>query len=192
ACPLNEGAGRGGGEAESPSPPLPAAPTPLAIDRLRSARRRRESYVGEWLPEPLLTDDADPARATEDADSLSMAFLLVLERLGPVERAVFLLHDVFAYGYDEIAGIVGKSAANCRQIAARARQHVEAEKPRFEASRRARDRLAERFFAAVNGGRIEELVALLADGVVVVGDGGGKAPQWARPIVGPKRVAALF
>jgi len=183
---------RDGVEVESPKAYLSAVAMRLAIDQLRSARRRRESYVGEWLPEPILTDEADPARATEEADSLSMAFLLVLERLGPVERAVFLLHDVFAYDYDEIAGIVGKSAANCRQIAVRARQHVEAEKPRFEASRRARDRLAERFFAAVNGGRIEELVALLADDVVVVGDGGGKAPQWARPIVGPKRVAALF
>jgi RNA polymerase sigma-70 factor (ECF subfamily) len=183
---------RNGVEVESPKAYLSAVATRLAIDQLRSARRRRESYVGEWLPEPLLTDDADPARATEEADSLSMAFLLVLERLGPVERAVFLLHDVFAYDYDEIAAIVGKGATNCRQIAVRARQHVEAEKPRFEASRQARDRLAERFFAAVNGGRIEELVTLLADDVVVVGDGGGKAPQWTQPIVGPQRVAALL
>jgi RNA polymerase sigma factor (sigma-70 family) len=126
---------------ESEKAYLSAVTTRLAIDQLRSARVRRESYVGEWMPEPLLTDESAPdaARQVEDADSLSMAFLLLLERLSPVERAVFLLHDVFDYGYDEIAGIVGKSEANCRQLAVRARRHIDEHKPRFEVSRRQRE-----------------------------------------------------
>jgi RNA polymerase sigma-70 factor (ECF subfamily) len=121
-----------------------------------------------------------------------MAFLLLLERLTPAERAVFLLHDVFGYGYDEVAEIVGRTEANCRQIALRARRHVESEKPRFEASKRERDELAARFFAAAGDGDVDGLVGLLARDVVVVGDGGGKAPQWGRPIVGADRVARLF
>jgi RNA polymerase sigma-70 factor, ECF subfamily len=173
---------------------LAAVVTRLSMDHLRSARVRREEYVGTWLPEPLLTDrDADdPARDTEQAESLSMAFLLMLERLNPVERAVFLLHDVFAYGYEEIATIVGKSAANCRQIAARARRHVRSSRPRFDASPEERSRLAERFFAAVTDGDLEGLEQILAEDVVVYGDGGGRVPQWAAPIVGIDRVARLF
>jgi len=173
---------------------LSAVVTRLAIDHLRSARVRRERYVGEWLPEPLLTDNGagDPARHAEEADSLSMAFLLLLERLSPVERAVFLLHDVFNYGYDEIAPIVGKSEANCRQLALRARRRIESEKPRFDATRRERDALARRFFAAVGDGDLDGLVELLAADVVVYGDGGGKAPQWMAPIVGIDRVARLL
>jgi RNA polymerase sigma-70 factor, ECF subfamily len=184
----------GGDEIESPKAYLSAVVTRLAIDHLRSARVRRERYVGQWLPEPLLTDEGadDPAAHAERADSLSMAFLLLLERLSPVERAVFLLHDVFGYGYDEIAPIVDKSEANCRQLAARARRHVEAEKPRFEASRREREELAERFFAAASDGNLDGLVELLAADVVVYGDGGGKAPQWGRPIVGADHVGRLF
>jgi RNA polymerase sigma-70 factor, ECF subfamily len=182
-----------GEEIESPKAYVSAVVTRLAIDELRSARVRRERYVGQWLPEPLLTDEeADPAAQAEQADSLSMAFLLVLERLSPVERAVFLLHDVFAYGYDEIAAIVGKSEANCRQLASRARRHVESEKPRFEASRRERDELAARFFAAASEGDLDGLVEMLAADVVVYGDGGGKAPQWGRPIAGADRVGRLF
>jgi RNA polymerase sigma-70 factor, ECF subfamily len=172
---------------------LSAVVTRLCIDRLRSASKRRETYVGQWLPEPLVIDaDADPALHAEQADSLSMAFLLVLERLNPVERAVFLLHDVFDYGYDAIASIVGKSEANCRQLAARARRRVRAEKPRFEASREQRDQLAARFFAAFREGDLDGLVDMLADDVVAYGDGGGKAPQWAAPILGAERVAAVF
>jgi RNA polymerase sigma-70 factor, ECF subfamily len=184
----------GGDEIESPKAYLSAVVTRLAIDHLRSARVRRERYVGQWLPEPLLTDEGaeDPAAHAEQADSLSMAFLLLLERLSPVERAVFLLHDVFGYGYDEIAPIVGKSEANCRQLASRARRHVEAEKPRFEASRRERDELAARFFAAASEGDVDGLVEMLAVDAVVYGDGGGKAPQWSRPIFGADRVARLF
>lgn len=183
-----------GQEIESPKAFLSAIVTRLGIDQLRSARARRESYVGEWLPEPLLTDDdaPDPAARTEQADSLSMAFLLLLERLSPVERAVFLLHDVFAYGYGEVAAIVGKSEDNCRQLALRARRHVEEQKPRFEPSRREREELAARFFAAVGKGDLEGLVDMLAAGVVVHGDGGGKVPSWPQPIVGPDRVSRLL
>jgi RNA polymerase sigma-70 factor (ECF subfamily) len=185
---------RGGTEISSPKAYLSAVVTRLCIDRLRSAAKRRETYVGQWLPDPLLTDDddADPAAHAEQADSLSMAFLLVLERLTPVERAVFLLHDVFGYDFDEIATIVGKSAANCRQLAVRARRHVKAEKPRFEASREQRDELASRFFAAFQEGDLDSLVSMLAEDVVTYGDGGGKAPQWTRPVVGADRVARLF
>ncbi|HEX4677807.1 MAG TPA: RNA polymerase sigma-70 factor [Gaiellaceae bacterium] len=177
---------------ESPKAYLSAISTRLSIDHLRSARNRRETYVGEWLPEPILTDVDDPSRITEEADSLSMAFLLLLERLSPVERAVFLLHDVFAFDYDEIGEIVHKSAINCRQLATRARRHIEAEKPRYETSKRERDELATRFFAAMTNGDLDGLVTMLAEDVVVYGDGGGKAPQWSKPIVGPQRVASLF
>ncbi|HET6954826.1 MAG TPA: RNA polymerase sigma-70 factor [Acidimicrobiales bacterium] len=189
-----EQATRGGATVESPRAYLSAVVTRLAIDEQRSARARREAYVGQWLPEPLLTDGTgdDPVVHAEQADSLSMAFLLVLERLSPVERAVFLLHDVFGYGYDEVAGIVGKREANCRQLAARARRHLDAERPRFDASREARDELATRFFAAVAGGDVDDLVGMLAADAVVYGDGGGKAPQWSAPIVGAERVARLL
>jgi RNA polymerase sigma-70 factor (ECF subfamily) len=182
-----------GVEIESQKAYLTAVVTRLSIDHLRSARARRETYVGQWLPEPLVAEpEDDPAVHAERADTLSMAFLLLLERLSPVERAVFLLHDVFGYGYDEIARIVGRNEASCRQIALRARRHVEAEKPRFEASRREREELASRFFAAALGGDVDELVSMLAADVVVYGDGGGKAPQWSAPIVGVERVARLF
>ena len=183
-----------GAEIDSPKAYLSAVTTRLAIDHLRSARARKESYVGEWLPEPLLTDERAPdgARYAEDADSLSMAFLLLLERLSPVERAVFLLHDVFDYGYDEVAAIVGKSEDNCRQLAVRARRHVDEHKPRFEASRRERDRLANRFFGAVEEGDMDSLIELLAADVVVYGDGGGTSPSWRRPIFGRDRVLRLM
>ena len=150
------------GEVESPRAYLSAVTTRLAIDHLRSARVRREQYVGEWLPEPVATEETrlDGARYVEEADSLSMAFLLVLERLSPVERAVFLLHDVFDYGYDEISRIVGKSEDNCRQLATRARRHVQEEKPRFEASRRQREELAARFFDALDEGDVDSLIEI--------------------------------
>ena len=183
-----------GAEIESPKAYLSAVTTRLSIDHLRSARARRESYVGEWLPEPLLTDESAPegARYAEEADSLSLAFLVLLERLSPLERAVFLLHDVFDYGYDEVAEIVDKSEANCRQVAVRARRHVEQEKPRFEASRREREELGARFFDAVGDGDLDGLVELLAADVVVVGDGGGKAGSWRRPIFGRDNVVRLL
>jgi RNA polymerase sigma-70 factor, ECF subfamily len=183
-----------GTDVSSPKAYLSAVVTRLCIDQLRSAPKRRESYVGQWLPEPLLTDRRaiDPAANAEQADSLSMAFLLVLERLTPVERAVFLLYDVFGYSYPEIAAIVGKTEVNCRQLAARARRYVKAERPRFDTSDEERERLAERFFAAVRGGDVEALVAMLAEDVVVYGDGGGKAPQWMLPVAGADRVARLL
>jgi len=179
---------------ESPKAYLSAVVTRLAIDHLRSARVRKETYVGQWLPEPLLTeaDAPDAGRHAETADTLSMAFLLLLERLSPVERAVFLLHDVFDYGYGEIAEIVGRSEDNCRQLAVRARRHVEEHKPRFEASREQRERLAARFFDAIREGDLDGLVELLAADVVVYGDGGGKVTSWPRPIVGRDRVGRLL
>ena len=181
---------------ESPKAFLSAVTTRLSIDYLRSARARREAYTGEWLPEPLLTGETTtppgPAELAEQADSLSMAFLLLLERLSPVERAVFLLHDVFGYGYGEVAAIVGKSEDNCRQLALRARRHVAENKPRFETSRAKREELAARFFAAVGGGDIDGLVSLLAEDAVVYGDSGGTRPSWPRPITGRDHVGRLL
>jgi RNA polymerase sigma-70 factor (ECF subfamily) len=175
---------------ESPKAYLSAITTRLSIDHLRSARVRRERYVGTWLPEPVVTDDV-PQHA-ETADSLSMAFLVLLESLTPVERAVFLLREVFGYDYDEIAKVVDKSEDNCRQIAVRARRQIEAKKPRFEASLKRRQELAERFFEAVAEGDIEGLVGLLAADVVAYGDGGGKGPAFPRPVHGRDRVARLL
>ena len=184
---------------ESPKAYLSAVTTRLCIDQLRSARARRESYVGEWLPEPLLTGPEplaqiapDPQEHAEQADTLSMAFLLVLERLSPLERAVFLLHDVFSYDYDETAGIVGRSAATCRQLAHRARQHMDAERPRFEVEAAQRNELAARFFDAVGRGDMEGLVDLLAADVEVHGDSGGVPPSWPRPIIGRDKVSRLL
>src|SRR3954454_3689930 len=185
---------------ESPKAYLSAVVTRLAIDELRSARVRRETYSGIWLPEPVVTDtdsplippQTDPQAHAEAAETLSMAFLLVLDRLNPVERAVFLLHDVFGYEYGEIAPIVGKSEVNCRQIAARARRQVQGEKPRLDASRRARHDVARRFFCAMQSGDVDALTRLLAADVVVHGDGGGKVPQWAQAIVGVDRVTRLL
>ena len=162
----------------------------LAIDELRSARSRRERYVGEWLPEPILTDSRDdPARQAEMADSLSLAMLVLLETLSPEQRAVLLLRDVFDYGYDEIARIVGKNEDNVRQLATRARAHVEQGRPRFQTSREQREELAHRFFAAVQDGDLAGLESLLAHDVVLTGDGGGKVPALARPLSGRSRVA---
>jgi RNA polymerase sigma-70 factor (TIGR02957 family) len=173
---------------DSPRAYVATIATRLAIDQLRSARARRESYVGEWLPEPIVTDDAAFSEA-EMADSLSLAFLVLLESLSPEQRAVLLLHDVFDYGYDEIATIVGKSEDNARQLAARARKHVEERRPRFESSRQQRDELANRFFAAAREGDLAGLESLLAHDVVLHGDGGGKVPALARSLHGRNRVA---
>jgi RNA polymerase sigma-70 factor (ECF subfamily) len=176
---------------------LSAVVTRVSIDVLRSARVRRESYVGHWLPEPLLTDDEstsyrDPEQTAELADSLSMAALLLLERLTPEQRAVFVLHDVFSFPFTEIADVVGRSETACRQLASRARRMMEDGRPRFDVDRREREELAARFFDAVTDGDVERLRELLAADVEVYGDGGGKAPQWARVVVGVDNVARMF
>jgi RNA polymerase sigma-70 factor (ECF subfamily) len=175
---------------ESPRAYLATVATRLSIDQLRSARVRREAYVGEWLPEPLVADSAaDPARQAELADSLSLAFLVLLESLSPEQRAALLLRDVFDYDYAQIADIVGKSEDNARQLAARARRHVEERRPRFEASRAQRNELAQRFFEAAREGELDALENLLAHDVVLHGDGGGKVPALARAVHGRERVA---
>jgi RNA polymerase sigma-70 factor (ECF subfamily) len=185
---------RAGGERiESPRAYLSTVVSRLALDQLRSAARRRVTYVGEWLPEPLVTGDAeDPARKAELADSLSLAFLVLLESLSPEQRAAFLLREVFDEPYERIAEIVGTSEQNARQLASRARRHVEERRPRFEASRDQREELATRFFAAVEEGDLEGLEELLAHDVVFHGDGGGKAPAVARAVHGRAKVARLL
>jgi RNA polymerase sigma-70 factor (TIGR02957 family) len=175
---------------ESPRAYVATITTRLAIDQLRSARARRETYVGEWLPEPVVVDTReDPERQAEMADSLSLAFLVLLENLSPEQRAALLLHDVFDYDYSEIAQIIGKSEDNARQLATRARSHVDQGKPRFETSKEKREELAARFFAAAQEGNMETLEALLSEDVVLKGDGGGKAPALARSLHGRNRVA---
>jgi RNA polymerase sigma-70 factor (TIGR02957 family) len=179
----------------SPKAYLATVTTRQAISHLRSARVRREAYVGAWLPEPLVADEVapatppDPAERAEMSDSLSMAFLVLLESLSPTERAVFLLREVFGYGYPEIAEVTGKSEANCRQIFVRARQHIDEGRPRFDASREQRDEVARRFFDAASGGDLGALLELLAPDVVTVGDGGGKARALGKSLHGPERVA---
>jgi RNA polymerase sigma-70 factor (ECF subfamily) len=172
---------------ESPKAYLATVTTRLAIDELRSARARREVYPGQWLPEPLVEDEA--ARHAETADTLSLAFLHLLEKLSPVERAVFLLREVFDYPYEQVAEIVGKSPENCRQILSRAHAHIEEGRRRFDVSREERDEVAGRFLAAWEEGDTEGLVELLAADATIYGDGGGKAPSIREPLVGAERVA---
>jgi RNA polymerase sigma-70 factor (TIGR02957 family) len=182
-----------GEQIASPRAFVATVTTRLAINELRSARARRERYVGEWLPEPIITDSTDdPAQHAEMADSLSVAMLVLLESLSPEQRAVLLLHDVFDYRYPEIAAIVGKSEDNVRQLATRARRHVEQRRGgrgRFQTTRDQRDKLAQRFFAAAEEGDLSGLEGLLAHDVALTGDGGGKAPALARSLHGRDRVA---
>jgi RNA polymerase sigma-70 factor (ECF subfamily) len=182
---------RAGGERiESPRADLSTVVSRLSLDHLRSAAIRRESYVGEWLPEPLVTTaDDDPASQAEMADSLSLAFLVLLESLSPEQRAAFLLREVFDEPYDRIAEIVGTSEQNARQLATRARRHVKQRRPRFQASREQQEELATRFFAAAEEGDLQGLEELLAHDVVLRGDGGGKAPALASAVHGRSRVA---
>src|ERR687891_86730 len=182
-----------GEQIASPRAFVAPVPSRLAINELRSARVRRERYVGEWLPEPIITEGRDdPALHAETADSLSLAMLVLLESLSPEQRAVLLLHDVFGYGYPEIAGIVGNNEDNVRQLATRARRHVEQRRPRFQTTREQRDDLARRFFAAVEHGDLAGLEALLAHDVEMTSDGGGKVPALARSQRGRSRVARLL
>ncbi|MGY1849430.1 MULTISPECIES: RNA polymerase sigma-70 factor [unclassified Blastococcus] len=162
--------------------------TRQALNRLRTISRRREDYVGEWLPEPLLTGP-DVAEDVELAESVSIAVLTVLETLGPVERAVLVLHEVFDVPYDEIAEAVGRSSAAARQIAHRAREHVAARRPRMTVSRTEQQQVVDRFLAALTGGDVQALLDVLAPDVVVVADGGGLAPAARRPFAGRARVA---
>jgi RNA polymerase sigma-70 factor (ECF subfamily) len=172
---------------------LSATVTRISIDVLRSARVRREEYVGPWFPEPLLSDPyQDPARSVELADSVSMAALLLLEQLSPLERAVFVLREVFAFGFDEIATTVGRSESACRQLLVRARRHMADRRPRFAADRQERQELATRFFDALKDGDVGGLRELLAADVQFVGDGGGKAPQLARAVMGAENVARVL
>jgi RNA polymerase sigma-70 factor (TIGR02957 family) len=180
----------GGERIESPRAYLSTVVSRLSLDHLRSARVQRETYVGEWLPEPLLaSSEDDPARKAEMADSLSLAFLVLLESLSPEQRAAFLLREVFDEPYDQIAEIIGTTEQNARQLATRARRHVEERRPRFEASREQQEELATRFFAAAEEGDLQGLEELLAHDVVLRGDGGGKAPALARALHGRARVA---
>jgi RNA polymerase sigma-70 factor (ECF subfamily) len=165
---------------------LTTVTTRLAIDVLRSARVRREAYVGSWLPEPLVEDDA--AGTVETDDTVSLAFLVALERLTPDERAVLVLREAFDYGFDEIREIVGKDAANCRQILSRARRRIAEDRPRFDPDPDERRALAARFLEAARYGDMDGLVALLAPDAVLIGDGGGKARSIAAPMVGGARV----
>lgn len=172
---------------------LSAVVTRISIDVLRSARVRREEYVGQWFPEPLLTDPyEDPDRSAELADSLSMAALLLLERLSPLERAVFVLREVFGFGFPDVASAVGKSEAACRQLAVRARRHMDAGRPRFEADRREQQELAARFFGALAEGDVDGVRNLLAADVQLVSDGGGKAPALAKSIIGAEKAARVL
>jgi RNA polymerase sigma-70 factor (ECF subfamily) len=193
-----------GEQIASPRAFVATVTTRLAINELKSARARRESYVGAWLPEPIVTDRLtsrwvgtasaptrfeDPARHAETADSLSLAMLVLLESLSPEQRAAFLLHDVFGYGYDEITRIVDTSEANVRQLTSRARARVREGRPRFTTSREQHAELARRFFAAAEEGDLGGLESLLAHDVELTGDGGGKAPALARTLRGRSRVA---
>jgi RNA polymerase sigma-70 factor (ECF subfamily) len=176
---------------DNPKAYLTTTATRLSLDVLSSARRQRETYVGEWLPEPLL-DDAGPADRAELRESVSMAFLVMLESLNPVERAVFLLRDVFGYDFAEVAEFVDRSADNCRQILVRARAKVAERRPRYEPSPQQRTALAERFLAASRGGDLAALKDLLAADVEFHGDGGGKAPAVGRALVGRDPVLRLL
>lgn len=176
----------------SPRSYLTTLVTRLCLDSLTSARARREQYVGPWLPEPMVVDAADPAQAAEMADSLSLAFLVLLEELSPPERAAFLLHDVFAFRYDEVADILSRTAPGCRQLVARARQHVGARRQRFDADRERASQLTRSFILACGQGDLEGLVALLADDAGVWTDGGGKAKSAPRPILGARKAARFL
>ncbi|HEY4604610.1 MAG TPA: RNA polymerase sigma-70 factor [Blastococcus sp.] len=173
--------------------------TRLALDRLGSARARRERYVGPWLPEPLLTAPVasgaaapDPAEAAEIGEEVSLALLVVLETLSPVERAVFVLREVFGLPTAEVAGILGRSEVAVRQLGHRAKEHVQARRPRFDTDRRAQREVTQRFLAAAISGDVESLLAALSPGVVLISDGGGKVSAARRPIVGADKVARFL
>jgi RNA polymerase sigma-70 factor (ECF subfamily) len=178
---------------DEPAAWITTVATRLSINVLRSARTRRESYVGPWLPEPLVEDPAPgPASRAELADSLSLALLVLLERLTPVERAAYLLREVFGYEYAEIAGVIERTEVNSRQLVTRARRHLEAGRPRFDADEAARDALLERFLAAAENGDLEALEELLAEDAVLYADSGGKATAPQEPLFGAVLIARFM
>jgi len=180
-------------EIQSPRAFLVTIISRLCINHLQSARAQREEYFGQWLPEPLATaTSTDPTSASRIDESLSMAFLVLLERLTPVERAVFLLREVFDYEYSEIAQIIGQNETNCRQILRRARQHIAQIRPRFDPSPQQRERLLQQFLEASSRGDMEGLLALLSSEIVLYSDGGGKAAAVPNPIYGPENVARFL
>ena len=179
-------------DVDSPKSFLATMVTRLCIDYLRSARVKREEYIGQWLPEPIITDDESPEKQITQTDHLSTAFMVMLERLSPIERAVFLLREVFDYEYAEIATIVDKSEANCRQILSRARQHIDEDQARYEPDLAVQQQILDQFVQLASTGDLEGLIALLSEDIVVVSDGGGKAASARRPIVGAKTVARFF
>ena len=178
---------------DEPAAWITTVATRLSINVLTSARVRREAYVGPWLPEPLLEDPApDPASQAEVADSLSLALLVLLERLNPVERAAYLLREVFGYDYDQIAAIIDRSPVNARQLVTRARKRIEASRPRFDADEAARDALLQRFLAAAEEGDMDALERMLAHDAVLYADGGGKAQAVPEPLVGATAIARFM
>jgi RNA polymerase sigma-70 factor, ECF subfamily len=182
-----------GDDVEDPKAFLTTVVTRLAIDHLRSARVRREAYVGPWLPEPLLADDsADPAAHAEMADSLSLAFLVLLEQLSPLERAAFLLREVFGYPYAQVAETLGRSQDSCRQLVARARRHLDAERPRYEVDAARHEELTDRFLEVCLTGDVDGLAELLAADVVLVTDGGGRVRAVRKPVVGRDKVGRVM
>jgi RNA polymerase sigma-70 factor (ECF subfamily) len=180
-------------EVQSPRSYLATVVTRLCIDNLRSARSQREVYVGPWLPEPIMTaHNARPDASIELAESLTMAFMVLLESLAPLERAAFLLHEVFEYDYSEIAEILGKSEANCRQMIHRAKGRVAKRDRRFEPSREETDRIAARFLETARSGNVQNLMSLFAEDAVMMSDGGGKVRAALNPVHGPDRIARFI
>jgi RNA polymerase sigma-70 factor (ECF subfamily) len=179
-------------EIDNPAAWLTTVLTRICLDRLKSAQRQRESYVGPWLPEPLVTDDVDPADIAGTSDSITLAFLVVLERLSPAERAVFLLHDVFGYTHTEIASMLERSPSAVRQLASRARSHLDDHQPRYESDGAQRQAVADEFMAATVGGELERLMDVLAPDVTFTSDGGGVVQAVRHPQQGAERVAAIL
>lgn len=170
--------------------------TRLCLDRIKSAQHQREAYVGPWLPEPMLTDlppeARDPAERAADLESISMAFLVLLQSLSPEERAAFLLHEVFDYRYGDIAAFVGKPESTCRQLVSRAKKHIADHRPRFHASPAEHRRVLTSFLQAAEGGDISALMKVMANDVALYSDGGGKATAATRPLFGPERVVKFI
>ena len=175
------------GAVHSPKAFLNTVITRLCLDHLKSARVQREQYIGPWLPEPIMTDNL-PAQVTTQKETLTMAFLMLLEQLSPVERAVFLLREIFAYEYSEIAEIVGKSQANCRQLYSRAKKHLVANRPRYETSATAQRQVITEFMAALSDGDAQKMMTLLAPDVTFWSDGGGKVTAARRSLHGQEHV----